>query len=341
MAHDGKRTVHAGSWLGTIGWRRRALLPLGALLALAGSAAAQPSPGSPETTAPPPAAAANVQQTLPLEFYKPITFLVYTHDFNSDWSAKDRQPEELKLQFSFKKALTPRFWGGSTVFYFGYSQKSFWQVFDDRRSLPFRESNYNPEGFFETRLPAGFFGLQGYVRWGGEHESNGRGNEVQVNGSTTVGSPAGSPPPAGAVVVDQSRSWNRLYVQPVLRFPDLWNSQIAYKVWYAFPADENRNVRNYLGDGELTVQVASDPDSGGYPNHRASVMLRQGLLGATTVQFDYQAQVNLFWTWVADGSYFHLQYFNGYGESLIDYNRIVKRIGVGLSFGPPTRQGGP
>ena len=45
-----------------------------------------------------------------------------------------------------------------------------------------------------------------------------------------------------------------------------------------------------------------------------------------SIRLDYSYPI------AATGSYFYLQYFLGYGESLIDYDRPVNKIGIGLAL---------
>ena len=55
-----------------------------------------------------------------------------------------RKNYETKFQMSLKQRLL-KFYGWA--FYFAFTQKSFWQVYDLDNSRPFRENNFNPEFF--------------------------------------------------------------------------------------------------------------------------------------------------------------------------------------------------
>lgn len=87
---------------------------------------------------------------------------------------------EMVFQISAKQRLF------ATNFFFGYTQKSFWQIYDQDRSRPFRETNYNPEVFYRWTPDPEVWHHWG-VDVGLEHESNGQS-------------------------LPESRSWNRVYV---------------------------------------------------------------------------------------------------------------------------------
>ena len=79
--------------------------------------------------------------------------------------------------------------------------------------------------------------------------------------------------------------------------------------------DDNPDIVDYLGHGELFLGY----DRG---SHRYGLMLRN--------PFEYPT-VQLDWSYLlTDNVRLYVQYFNGYGESLIDYNRRANRIGVGF-----------
>src|SRR3989304_2453632 len=105
-----------------------------------------------------------------LRTHKPVYFIILDN-------------KDVKFELSFKV----KFASGHD-FYFGYTHKSFWALFE--KSSHFRETNYNPEIFWEIREGSSSengFGM-GKTIAGAEHESSGMG---------------------GA----ESRSWNRVYIQ--------------------------------------------------------------------------------------------------------------------------------
>lgn len=252
-----------------------------------------------------------------VEPYKPNFALPLTYDYQTHG---DRKTTEFKFQFSLK--VRPF---DFMPFYFGYTQKSFWQIYDGDRSRPFRENNFNPEGFFDwgwgdldTR-----FGLQ----VGLEHESNGRGFEIQEDGTRE----------------NRSRSWNRLYVQPKLGLDGKLLATL--KLWDRLNespkegendpnGDDNPDIEEYLGKFELQVFVRLDDEA----NYELLSLIRKGSRrGSGTYQFDLLFNPSWFAgsPWFSAGVYMQLHYFNGYGESLIDYNEKVKKVGLGFTIGDP------
>jgi phospholipase A1 len=279
----------------------------------------------------------------PLDPYKPVYVL-------TTWDGThpvDREDHEIAFQISFKKQIlkSPAF-----PFSFGYTQKSFWQFYDHAESAPFRETNYNPEFFLDYR-DLGCWGCARLDIQVGlfEHESNGRGVEVQQRAGPL---PDNLKPFAGSgtpVSVNMSRSWNRTYIKPTLHWTGSWETSVSLKVWgrWAEPGkhdplesagDDNPGIEKYLGNTEFTVQLASLRDT--TQVQRATLMLRQGSLpGTTTAQVDYALDLATLCNQIFTGCEtvftagwsLHLQAFYGYGESLIDYNRLIRKFGVGLS----------
>jgi len=187
--------------------------------------------------------------------------------------------------------------------YFAYTQKSFWEAFNSSDSSPFRETNYNPELFY--RIPPGSKLLNNLgLDVGVEHESNGRNLPL-------------------------SRSWNRLYITPYYtRARDLF----YLKLWHRFAEDVKNSSLDPSGDDNPDIQ-----DYYGYSEihyvrlsrhmHRFQVMLRGNYntaKGAVSVIYDIPSGSK-------DMNY-RISLWNGYGESLIDYNRSITRIGIGVSF---------
>ena len=211
---------------------------------------------------------------------------------------KDIQEAEVKFQISLKVNLWPKVLGKDMDLWFGYTQKSFWQLYNFDDSSPFRETNYEPELLLNIPTEFPFLGLKGrIVNIGINHQSNGRSDPL-------------------------SRSWNRIVANVGLERKCF---TLLVKTWYRIPEgaedDDNPEMDDYLGYGEIWGYYML----GG---QRFGVMLRNNLKPT-----DNRGALQLEWSFPIIGNVSgHLQYFTGYGESLLDYNHSVNRFGVGLSL---------
>ena len=102
---------------------------------------------------------------------------------------------------------------------------------------------------------------------------------------------------------------------------------ISLKPWIRLPEDadedDNPDITDYLGHGELRLLYRRH-------GHVFGLMTRNQVESG----FDRGA-LELSWSFpVFDYPYLkgYVQYFYGYGESLVDYDRRVNRIGVGISL---------
>ena len=233
------------------------------------------------------------EDLLPLMGYKPNYFLHTEHRVEP----QDRLKRELKFQISAKKAL----WGEWA--WFGYTQKAFWQLYDDDAndgnaydSGEFRELNFNPEIFFVAG-PFADFRIQFSPL---DHESNGAGS-------------------------DTSRSLFRSYVQGIF---DRGTYKLSLKLRKYRKLDQNPTLEDFLGKWEANFE-------GGFGPMRFQLAGWQGEKdNKGTVRADISLRARfipfLFFPKIDSGVFIHLQYFSGYGESLIDFDRRVNRVGIGV-----------
>jgi len=215
----------------------------------------------------------------------------------SDYT-EDRQKNEIKFQISVKQRLL-RFYGWAC--YFAYTQKSFWQAYNVNDSEPFRENNFNPEIFIRTKMWSGIrFDL------GIEHESNGQD-------------------------MPESRSWNRIYLTPYYE-----NDYFIcfLKGWYRkrerkkrdetdTNGDDNPYIAHYYGYCELGLTAK-------FPSLR-DIWL-SGIFRYNPKWNKGSAEINLTIPMVTNSMKWMIQYWEGYGESLIDYNIRQRKIGFGVCF---------
>jgi len=204
-----------------------------------------------------------------------------------------RKSVETKFQISLAKPLFYDVFGLRESLVAAYTQTSWWQI--TKKSSPFRETNYQPEIFLNFASPKYLekIGIQN-LKFGLLHESNGR------DGS-------------------KSRSWNRAYVQSDFVYG---NFSVSPRVWSVIgEKNDNKEILNYIGHGDVRLSYNLN-------DHIFSLMLRNNL------HFDKTnkgaAELSYMFPIFSTGVYGYLQYFTGYGESLIDYDRHTDKVGLGF-----------
>jgi len=220
------------------------------------------------------------------------------------FSAGSHGPTNARYQVSLKF----RFFNPNTKtpflekIFFGYSQNSIWDL--NSASKAFRDSSYRPSLFFldDTVSQWTFRGTKLGFQGGFEHESNGK---------------------DGA----DSRSLIIAFVRPTLTFSleGKYFISVSPKIYDYLEKEENPDIAEYRGYVDLLLKI------GETDGLQLASTLRKGTRSdAYSVQLDasYPLKKPTFGNL---GGYLHLQYFNGFGESLIDYNRHVRsqfRIGL-------------
>lgn len=211
--------------------------------------------------------------------------------------ALDFKDQELQFQLSFKFPLAKdlSILGENIDIYAAYTNRFFWQFFDDKDSIPFRETNHEPEVWAEFLADIDFLDFNLHkVAIGLSHQSNGQSGTL-------------------------SRGWNRLYVQGFLQNK---NSYLSFKTWQRFEqsdAFDNRfDYSKYLGDYEIEAAYKLQEHSFGLKVRNRYLFNQYG-----SVQFDYTYPL----TKRLKG---YVQWFRGYGDSLIDLDYHTNKIGIGI-----------
>lgn len=212
----------------------------------------------------------------------------------------DQNRIETKMQVSFKSKIAEDLFKSRADLWFGYTQKSDWQIYNQgRRSAPFRNTDYEPEIFItqpvKSRLP-----------WGGRLRMLGVGFAHQSNGQSRP----------------ESRSWNKVYAMAGMEWGKL---TVIPRVWMRLfdssgKDNDNPDLTKYLGYGDVKLQYRLND------KHNFSTTLRynpKSGYGAAEAAYTFPIKGKL--QGVVRG-------FHGYGESLIDYNHKQSGIGFGLMF---------
>ncbi len=230
-----------------------------------------------------------------LSAHEPVYFVVGTRN-----GLNARYQLSFKYRIFDRESTPAQWWSPLGQLHFGYTQTAVWDL--DVNSKPFHDTSYRPTLFWQQRL-AGSGNLPRYLRAGFEHESNGR---------------------EGA----NSRSINLAYVQPAWRADfDDGNSLIFAPRFYTYlDKAENPDITNYRGYADWLLRYGDENE------WVVSGRARVSSLGHSSTQLDLSIPFRkpLF---ARTGGFIHFQYFNGYGETLLDYNqRHPAQLRVGFSI---------
>lgn len=245
--------------------------------------------------------------TFRLESYKPIYITAGRWTSRPNQKPNSENPEysgvtlldyneyEAKFQLSFKtKVLQSIFWGTADI-WVAYTQKSHWQIYNSKLSRAFREINYEPELIINFPIKIAFLG--GNFRTFGmafNHQSNGK--ELPL-----------------------SRSWNRIIFHLGYEI-DKW--EVTFNPWIRSSDDDDENpaITDYIGDGELNVAYT-------YKRHQFYTIITRPFssIKGGSIQLNYVFPIK-------GHMRGQFQVFDGYGETLVDYNHRQTTVGLGISF---------
>lgn len=234
----------------------------------------------------------------PLSVNEPMYFVIGA---NTERNVDSRFQLSFKYQPFDPGARVAQYFPALSNLYFGYTQTTLWDIGAD--SSPFKDTSYRPSLYYKF-LGTGHDIRPAELRLGVEHESNG------LDG------------------ID-SRSMNIAFVRPSWHL-DLRGGRrltLSPKFYHYLEKSDNNDMHRYRGYVDWQARYGREDGvilSGVY---------RQGTDGYASGQLDlsYPISDKLFGR---TGTFIHLQLFDGYGETLIDYNHrkdLQLRIGLSLA----------
>lgn len=203
----------------------------------------------------------------------------------------------IKFQISISQRLTKSTLPLGTYLYLFYTQKCFWNVIQN--SMPMTDLNFNP-GIGLTKplfVKNRYIGKLTFLI---EHESNGRDSI-------------------------ESRSWNRVALAANVMVTK--NLMVHGKIWAPIvDGVNNKDIVKYCGFWQAGFQVLSN-------NRRyvagLTVVKRGGWNLNSNIIIDLAYRI-----FRRENQYLFLQFYNGYGEGLLDYNKFHSQLRVGLLIRP-------
>lgn len=204
---------------------------------------------------------------------------------------------DVKFQLSISQRLTKSKLPFDTYLFLMYTQKAFWNVF--QKSFPMRDLNFNPGiGFAHLIIHKNKYIGKAYLLF--EHESNGKDSIY-------------------------SRSWNRVTLSGSLLINKNWEAQV--KAWIPIvDGKNNRDIVKYCGYMQLAANYMTDDRR----FSAAAIVTKRGGWNFdfnTTLELSYKFNNN-------ENQYLFLQYYNGFGENLLDYNRFHSMLRIGIVIKP-------
>ncbi len=201
---------------------------------------------------------------------------------------------EAEFQISFFAPLIESVFFEDFDLLLAYTHHAWWQLYNSSWSKPFRETNYAPELFFRKaiELKEGNVKRFLFLDAGYIHESNGQFETL-------------------------SRSWNRVFFRTHLSTEKFL---VVLSTWYRLPEkenqDENPGIQDYYGYGDIALF---------YSVGSHTLDLKLPFSRSPGVEFGYSYPIKDFYR-------LYVNYKYGYGHSLIEYNKTIERVGIGITL---------
>ncbi|MFA6137065.1 MAG: phospholipase A [Sulfurimonas sp.] len=249
--------------------------------------------------------------TFGLQPYK-VNYLLpygYSNQLYKSYTPTDKyKSTEAELQVSLKLNVGNNLFGLNESYYLSYSHLALWQIYSE--SSPFRETNYNPDGFviFPIYDEDSGFNLRS-IKFAVAHKSNGQGSNRDV----TYAKPEDN-------LGNRSRSINYIYTTLRLQQSTLITDlTLMSRLSENEKTDDNPDIMDYQGNTELKLSY--------FAGKQMYTLMGRGSfstgLGAVEGSYSYP---------LLNDAFLYFKVFSGYGESLIDYNNEITKCSVGFSF---------
>lgn len=203
----------------------------------------------------------------------------------------------IKFQISFSQRLTRSTLPWDTNLFLFYSQKCFWNILDE--SMPMTDINFNPGiGIAKPLFSEGRFIGKAMLML--EHESNGKDSIY-------------------------SRSWNKISLGANIIFDP--QMIVHGKIWIPIiDGENNKDILNYCGIFQAGASFTSTNKKMGISFN--FVKLKGWNLNYnTTIEISYRFSQK-------DSHWLFMQYYNGYGEGLLNYKQHQSMLRVGFVIKP-------
>lgn len=219
-------------------------------------------------------------------------------------SNPDYRAVDAKLQISLRAKLVEDLLLPGADLWVAYTQQSLWQLWDSKDSSPFRSTDYQPEVIYVVPVPEKFGKLP--LGWnlrmlqvGLAHQSNGQSDPL-------------------------SRSWNRITMGAGFERGDFSLRLRGNQRLEVQGKDDNPDLADYIGRGEVNLTWVPG-------------LSTLGLTWRTSLKSASRGSWQVDWTHPVfsdqpAGLRWYVQLFDGYGETLLDYNHRQTSLGIGLSL---------
>lgn len=202
----------------------------------------------------------------------------------------------VKFQISISQRLTKSQLPFDTYLFVAYTQKNIWNVFEE--SLPMQDMNFNPGiGLGHLIIRKNKYIGKAYFMI--EHESNGKDSIL-------------------------SRSWNKVTLATSLMISN--NFELQLKAWVPIiDSGNNKDILTYNGLGQTALNYMTD-------NGRlrlATIITWRKKFMRFNSQWEISYKLSR-----KENQFLFLQYYNGYGENLLDYNKFKSIVRIGFVIKP-------